>query len=391
MPAGTSSKSDLRITRRSALSLLAAPTPELIESIETRLIWEGKKARACWLHPKIAKTPQWLLMTVQLITASDVMHQPHFSESTDGGRTWSERKPIPALERVRLGNGCEDVVSDVVPEYHERTGTVLCLGQDVHYENEKLVRPDDDRWIRYFVRRKDGSWSKPRKLEFPHEAATRTMSAGCGQRLTMPNGDVLVPVAMLAQGVARTVSTMLCAFDGETLTPRRMGTILSLPIKRGLLEPSLTRFAGQYWMTIRSEDDRAHYAVSRNGLDWGKLETWRYDDGEELVTSSTQQHWVRHREALFLAYTRRDASNLNVLRWRTPTYLAEVDTKRGVLLRGTERIVVPRDGDAMHGNFHVTHISRRETVISLGDLVVDNPFRGDTLLTFLRWRRDNDA
>lgn len=381
----------MTITRRNALSLLAAPAPGLIESIDTRLLWEGKRAHTCWFHPKIAVTPRSLLMTVQLITASDVMHQPHFSESFDGGKTWSARQPIPALERIRLGNGFEDVVSDVVPEYHTPTGAVLCLGQDVHYQDEKLIRPDDDRWIRYFVRRPDGSWSQPRKLDFSHPAATRTMSAGCGQRWTFPNGDVLVPIAMLASGEARTVSTLLCSFDGETLTPKRIGRILALPVRRGLLEPSLTRFGGKFWMTLRSEDERAHWVSSANGLDWSPLRTWTYDDGEPLVTSSTQQHWIRHREALFLAYTRRDPGNLKILRWRTPTFLAQFDTRRGVLLRSTESILVPRDGDAMHGNFHVTTISPRETVISLGDLIVDTPFRGDTLLTTIRWRRDNQA
>ncbi|MFN9970683.1 MAG: hypothetical protein ACK58T_12365, partial [Phycisphaerae bacterium] len=112
------------------------PAPGLIESIDTRVLWEGKRAHNCWFHPKIAVTPRSLLMTVQLITASDVMHQPHFSESFDGGKTWSARQPIPALEHIRLGNGFEDVVSDVVPEYHTPTGAVLCLGQDVHYQDE---------------------------------------------------------------------------------------------------------------------------------------------------------------------------------------------------------------------------------------------------------------
>ena len=135
-----SSNSSSLITRRSAVSLLAARQEELIGSIETRLLWEGKRARTCWFHPKVARTRKSLLMTVQLLTASDVMHQPHYSESFDEGKSWTERKPIPALERRVLGGGFEDVVSDVVPEYHAPTDTVLCLGQDVHYKDEVLIR-----------------------------------------------------------------------------------------------------------------------------------------------------------------------------------------------------------------------------------------------------------
>ncbi len=379
------------ITRRSAVSLLAAPQLNLIESIETRLLWEGKRARTCWFHPKVAVMRDRLFMTVQLLTASDVMHQPHFSDSFDGGKTWSPRQPIPALERRVLGGGFEDVTSDIVPEFHPQSGNVLCLGQDVHYKDEKLIRPSEDRWIRYFVRRHDGSWSTPRKLEFQHPEASQMMSAGCGQRWTLPNGDVLIPVSLVTDRPDHSVSTLLCRLQGETLTALRIGNILKLPVKRGLLEPSITRYAGQFWMTIRSEDDRAHFTSSRDGLSWGPLETYTFDDGSPLITSTTQQHWIRHREQLYLTYTRRDDSNLNIMRWRTPTYLAVFDTRKRQLLKATERILVPRDGDAMHGNFHVTHISPRETLITLGDILVDTPFRGDTLITSIRWRRDNDA
>lgn len=379
------------ITRRSAVSLLAARREDLIESIETRLLWEGKRARTCWFHPKVAVMKDRLLMTVQLLTASDVMHQPHYSESFDGGKTWTDRKPIPALERKVLGGGYEDVVSDVVPEYHARTGVVLCLGQDVHYKDEKLTRPGEDRWIRYFVRRADGSWSTPRKLEFVHPEAAMLMSAGCSQRWTLASGEVLIPITMLAGRTDHSVSTLLCGFDGETLKPKRIGNVLKLGVKRGLMEPSIVRHDGRYWLTIRSEDDRGHFSVSRDGLGWGALETHQFDDGTPLVTSTTQQHWIRHRERLYLTYTRKDASNDKVFRWRTPTYMAQFDTRRKVLLKATERILVPRDGDAMHGNFHVTNIGPRETLVTLGDILVDTPFRGDTLITSIRWRRDNDA
>ena len=381
----------LQITRRSAVSLLAARREDRIESIETRLIWEGKQSRACWFHPKVASTKDRLVMTVQLLTASDVMHQPHFSESMDGGKTWSKRQPIPALGRIVLGGGFEDVVSDVVPEYHAKTDVILCLGQDVHYKDEKLIRPGEDRWIRYFVRKADGSWTQPRKLEFDHPEASMVMSAGCSQRWTLASGDVLVPVTMLAKRADHAVSTLLCSFDGQTLRAKELGKILKLPVKRGLLEPSICRFDGRYWLTIRAEDERGHFASSQDGLSWESLETYRFDDGAPLITSTTQQHWILHKEALYLAYTRKDVSNEKVFRWRTPTYMAEFDTKRKVLLKGTERILVPRDGDAMHGNFHVTQIGPRETLVTLGDILVDQPFRGDTFVTSIRWRRDNIA
>ena len=60
-------------------------------------------------------------------------------------------------------------------------------------------------------------------------------------------------------------------------------------------------------------------------------------------------------------------------------------------MKATERILVPRDGDAMHGNFHVTNISPKETLVTLGDILVDKPFRGDTFVTSIHWRRENRA
>ena len=328
-------------------------------------------------------------MTVQLITASDVFHQPHYSESQDGGLRWSERKPIPALERSVLGGGFEDGFSDVVPEYHAKSNTVLCLATDVHYKDEVLTRQTEDRWLRYFVRKSDGSWTKPKKLEFEHPEATALMSAGCSQRHTLPNGDVIIPVTLGSKRPDFCVSTLLCSFDGLDVRAKQMGRVLHLPVKRGLMEPSIVRFDGQYWLTIRAEDDRGHFAVSKDGLDWGELKAYRFDDGTPLVTSTTQQHWVTHSSGLYLAYTRKDPVNEKIFRWRTPTFMARFDTKQQVLLKSTERILVPQDGEAMHGNFHVTNIGPRETLVSLGDILVDKPFRGDTLLTSIRWKKDN--
>ena len=384
-----SSNSNSPITRRSAVSLFAASRTDLVESVATRLLWEGKRARACWFHPKIARTPKGLLMTVQLLTASDVMHQPHYSESFDDGNTWSERRPIPALERKVLGGGFEDGFTDVVPEYHANTKTVLCLGQDVHYKDEVLIRQGEDRWIRYFTRREDGSWTKPRKLEFDHPEASSLMSAGCSQRYTLPNGDVIAPITMGGGKMEFCVTTLLCGFDGDEMKVKRHGRILKLAVKRGLMEPSLTRHDGRYWLTIRAEDGRGHFAVSKDGLNWGDLQTHRFDDGTPLVTSTTQQHWITHSDALYLAYTRKDAMNEKIFRWRTPTYMARFDTKGRALVKSSERVLVPMDGEAMHGNFHVTNIGTRETLVSLGDILVDKPFRGDTLLTSIRWTRDN--
>ncbi len=358
----------------------------MIESIETTVLWPGKQSGECWFHPKVARTPGGLLLTAQRLSASDVMHPLHYAESFDGGRSWTERRAVPGLERRVLGGGYEDVISDVVPEYHAPTGSVLCLGSDVHYFNEKLTKPFADRWIRYFARRADGTWTKPRKLEFDHPAATQTMSAGCGQRKTKANGNVLVPVFLGAERTDRAVTTLECSFDGEALRVLRHGRILHYAVRRGLLEPSLGWAGGRYWMTIRAEDERGYYTSSRDGLAWEDIRPYAFDDGTPLVTSTTQQHWIEHAGTLWLSYTRRDASNAHVFRWRTPTFLCQFDPVRRCLRRATERVATPMEGDAYHGNFHVTKVGPRETWLTQCDLLTTPVFRGDTMITRIRWK-----
>lgn len=69
-------------------------------------------------------------------------------------------------------------------------------------------------------------------------------------------------------------------------------------------------------------------------------------------------------DALFL-YTRKDATNTGVPRWRAPLWVSQVDPKTLRLIRSTERIVLPLMGDGvnkadhvpMMGNFGVANVS----------------------------------
>jgi hypothetical protein len=357
----------------------------MIAKIETQILWRGKSDGTAWFHPKATRTKNSIFLTAQRISGSDVYHHVHFTESRDGGQTWTARQPIPGLERKVLGGGFEDLICDVVPEYHAPTNSILCLGSDVHYLDEKLTKPFTDRWIRYFVRRADETWTAPRKLEFDHPAATQTMSAGCGQRFTLPSGDVLVPVCMGAEQTPRAVTTLLCGFNGETLAVKGHGRILHYAVKRGLLEPSLARAAGQFWMTIRAEDNRGYFSASPDGLAWQDIRPYTFDDGSQLITYTTQQHWITHKDSLWLSYTRQDAANNHIFRWRTPTWLAQFDTASKRLIKSTERVAIPMDGKAYHGNFHPVNIGPNETWITNCDLLLEPQFRGDTTITRIHW------
>jgi hypothetical protein len=210
--------------------------------------------------------------------------------------------------------------------------------------------------------------------------------------VTLPDGDVLVPLSIGATENARSVVVVRCAFDGETLTAGETSNELKNRVGRGLLEPSLASFGGKIWLTLRAEDNHGYVSTSDDGRTWSPQQAWQFDDGTPIAMSTTQQRWLVHDEALYLVYTRKDASNTDVMRWRAPLFAALVDPQTLRLVRETERVVVPLVGDGVRGgknvphlgNFHVNRATAGESWITVGDYKVTN-FRGDVTLARVRW------
>jgi hypothetical protein len=343
---------------------------------------------------------QAALMTLQEIGGSDYFGPVHWSESRDQGRTWSEPQPISALGRepVEGHPGLLAGVCDVTPEFHAKTGTVLALGHVVFYRGPRFARGDQlARYPVYVVRRSDGSWSRRKVLEWDDPRGGFIYTNNCGQRVVMPNGDIMMAFTFGPEANNRMVAGVRCAFDGEELKIVSVGPPLENNVGRGLLEPSLTRFDNRFYLTMRAEDGRGYVAVSDDGLNYRRKTAWAWDDGEPIEMSTTQQHWLTHSDGLFLVYTRRDASNENVMRWRSPLWLARVDTRRLCLIRQSEQIVLPLVGDGVHdpdavalmGNFHVTNASPSESWVTVGEWMPRRGARGDLLLARIRWSRPN--
>lgn len=375
----------------------------MIERIEREIIWNGRKAGNTWFHPRAAKLPDGsVLMTCQDITGSDNFGQTHWSRTSDHGGNWSEPRPIAAFQRKDIGGGFEEGVCDVVPEYHAPSGKVLLMGHNVFYKDNALYpgAPEGCRGRHsvYCVGDGNGNWRERRELEWDDKRAAESCMCGCAQRFTLGNGDVLVPLYFSAKGREdRSVTTVRYGFDGEILTFQEAGRSLSLPINRGLLEPSITRFGDAFYLTIRAEDNHGYFAVSADGLNWSDIKPWIFDSGESLVMSTTQQRWLTHSDGLFLVYTRKTADNLGVARWRAPLFAAQVDTRRQCLVCSTEEVVFPMDGDgtapgdlvARLGNFHVTNVSPHESWITVGEGRPNHHWHGDTLLARVFWKLPN--
>ena len=383
-------------------TMAALPGDYLIQSITVEAVDDGRsrKEEWAWFHPRACMIPTSdgpiALMTMQRISGSDYFWPVQWCTSSDLGKTWSDPQPIPGLGRHDADTpGLAEGVCDVSPDFHAATNTTLAMGHNVYYRDGRLARPQGPRWPVYSIRDAEGNWSQPQKLVWDDPRGSEIYTSNCGQRIILESGKVLLPFSFgNAQWPARRVSSALCSFDGKTLTVKQVGNELINNAKRGLLEPSLAQFRGRYFMTIRAEDDRGYVSCSENGLEWSEQRAWTWDDGRPLTMSTTQQHWLTHGDALFLVYTRKAEANANVMRWRAPVYLAQVDPERLCLLRSTERVVLPMIGDGVNdpnhvarmGNFHITYAAPNESWVTVGESLPNDGWRGNLLLARIRWR-----
>jgi hypothetical protein len=353
----------------------------------------------CGLIPAAAgakdRTPTAVMLMAE-IGGSDYFGPVQETVSQDLGRTWSEPQPVPGLGRTPLddGQGTEATVCDMVPEYHAPTGTMLAMGHDVFYRGGKFFRDQPPRHSVYLVRRPDCTWSKLQRMPWDDPRGKFIYTCNCAQRVTLPGGDVLVPLSVGATSAARSVVVVRCGFDGERLTIRETSNELKNHVGRGLLEPSLAAFGGRTYLTLRAENNRGYISTSDDdGRTWSTPVAWQFDDAEKPIEmSTTQQRWLVGADALYLVYTRRDPTNESVMRWRAPLFAARVDPKSLHLVHGTERVVVPLVGDGARdgknvphlGNFHVNPVSRDESWVTVGDYSV-RTFRGDVTLARVKW------
>jgi hypothetical protein len=371
-----------------------------IARIESEIVKLGSP-QTTWFSARACTVPgpsgQSVLMTLQSIHGSDFFGPVQWTATADLGRTWSEPRPIPSLGRRRVDAEIEEGVCDVVPEYHAATKTVLAIGHNVFYRPKGFYRPQPPRWPVYAVRSPEGVWSEARRLPWDDPRGSNIYTCNCAQRSMLDNGHLLIPFSFGPQGRAdRSVATAEVSFDGRELKILRMGPELRLNAGRGLLEPSLARFDGRYFLTLRAEDDRGYVTTSDDGLRWAPIRPWCWDDGEPLAMSTTQQRWLMHSDALRLVYTRKSAENAKVFRWRAPLYVAEVDRRQLRLIRSSERVAMALAGDAERhpkdveqlGNFHTVAADPGQSWITVGAFA-PSTFKGPLRISRVFWTRPN--
>lgn len=328
----------------------------------------------CWFHPRVAAIPgaghnglPAVVMTLQKhLHISDYYSGLWTMRTDDLGTTWTGPTEIPELAWVRESDGVTLAVADVTPGWDPRTGKLIAIGCSVRYGKDGKQLSDVPRFSQTAYAIHDlqtGRWSKWQILNLPADEKFSMARNGCSQWLVQPDGTLLVPIYFAnAAGVPTSVTVLRCAFDGQQLTYLKHGDAISLKVVRGLCEPSIIAFAGSYYLTIRN-DVKGYVTVSDDGLHYRPIQPWIFDDGMELGSYNTQQHWLAHDNGLYLSYTRRGANNDHVFRNRAPIFLAQVDPQKLCVIRSTEKPIIPERG-AMLGNFGAAAITANESWVT---------------------------
>ncbi len=329
-------------------------------NIELTRIETDFDGQFCYTHARAARKAdgEWIMTTQPLIlTGMDVFYGMELLRSSDGVH-WSAPEKSKTLTRRPYGDDLTQVMCDATPYLHKKTGKLLLTGHDALYSaNNKIAPAPTPRHTVYSVYDEErGDFSNFRTLFMPDEEIYYNSGAGCTQILEEPNGDLLIPFYFGSKQEAADpwhtcshVAVMRCGFDGEVLTVKEIGNSLSVPVPRGLGEPSLLRVGDTYLLALRN-DESGFVSSGTDGLHFREPTPLVFDNGENAGNYNTQQHWILGNGKPYLVYTRRGADNDHVFRHRAPLFIAEFDPVRMCIIRATEQIAVPERG-ARLGNF----------------------------------------
>ncbi|QDU26608.1 hypothetical protein ETAA8_16880 [Anatilimnocola aggregata] len=393
-------------------------------TIKLDTVMSGFDGKTCWVAPRagVVHGPKpSIVFTMQklLLTGSDVFFAVNEVRSDDLGKTWSPPLEHPqTLGRRQEPGGIEIVAGDMVPKWHAATGKLLATGPTVRYKRNasgaevKISQNEASSRTSYSVyNAEQRTWTVWDTIVMPDDPKFFYATVGASQRVDLPGGDILLPFHFKTAGESPYhTAVMRCSFDGRKLKylehgdelsrPAEPGVEYKLPGSRqtGVFEPSLTVYRGRYFLTMRN-DRTAYVATSDDGLHFGPVKRWRFDDGSDLGSTNTQQHWVTHSAGLLLSYTRKGATNDHVFRHRAPLFIAQVDPEKLHVIRSTERILIPERGAGLGNAFGVTEVNEHESWVTTaewmqgpkGILRPGNPYGSDNSIYAARilWKQPN--
>jgi hypothetical protein len=370
-------------------------------TVELSTIMEYNGGDYLWFHPRLSPLPEQgrdgqpaAIMTFQKhLFVSDYYSGLSYKTTYDGGKTWSETVTPTELDWAKDEKGINVSPADMTPGWHAKTGKVLNVGAEVRYSPEGLQLADIKRahQTTYTVYDPETKkWSTLRRVEMPPDDRFDVSRSACAQWVPMEDGTVLLPFYYApTEKVPHSVTVAQFSFDGKDLTYLRHGNEMELDIVRGLVEPSLIKLGDTFYLTIRN-DERAYVTTSKDGLQYEAIKPWTFDDGGELGSYNTQQHWAKSPSGgLFLVYTRRGADNDHIMRNRAPLFMAQVNPHTLQVMRATEKVLVP-ERSATLGNFGVSGVGPNEAWVTVSegiftDVAKKGPATGATFLARVIW------
>lgn len=360
------------LSTRSLIAIEPVPVRvEVVEALKGTLDWDWTQARTVHIPGPI---PKWLTtMSLTGRTGTHAYQDVFYSTSIDG-KDWLEPQRIPELVKFRDDEGFDVVAGDLWPTWHPVTGKVLVTGKTFNWAEGKKETYLREKVAYASMDPGTGEWTRLKFMRLPERDHAGhpilAPNAGCNQPLVLGDGTVLLPVRYQRSASPRryTSTVVRCAFDGRELEYLSHGSEHTLNEGRGFYEPSLGRHGDLFFLTLRT-DKGAWVTRSRDGHQFEEARPWTFDDGEELGSYNTQQHWVSLGEGLFLVYTRKGANNDHIFRHRAPLFIAQVDPERLVVIRSTERILLP-ENQATLGNSGVCHLGPNEAWVTCAEGLV---------------------
>lgn len=388
------------------LATLHAVEPDPLEfRVQLDVVQQELHPDFCWFHPRAAALlgfgkagqPAVILTLQKHLVVSDHYSGLYFMRTDDLGKTWTGPVEVPELAWQKGAQGETIAVCDVTPGWHGPSQKLVAIGVKLRYDAKGahlLDKPRSHECAYAMFDPAHGTWTPWKMLAMPDtDKKFFLVAPGCVQWLVKPDGRILLPIYFKgATGDDYTVTVLHCAFDGREMRLLEQGTELTVPGGRGLCEPSLAVLGGTYYLTLRN-DARGYVTKGSDGLTWAPMQPWRFDDDTDLGSYNTQQHWLVHKDGLFLAYTRRGADNDHIARNRAPIFLAQVDPATLRVMRRTEQAILPERG-VMLGNFGAAQITQNEWWVTdaefhFGTQPHARGANGSTFAARIQWPKPN--
>ncbi len=297
----------------------------------------------------------------------DVFFDNFAAISCDTGKTYGEPRPLSTKDTFT--DGVRNHVSLISAFYNRTHQKWLIFGMLMHYTPENVCIDYHGFSLGTPVMALYDPAVGDIVTDFQEIPVPVSYISSCphGQILELDGGDMLLTHYLIRkEETVCSAMTIRYALDRNTLSVVRAGEVLfGGGYKRGFCEPSVACLHGKIYMTIRT-DEQGLFAESEDGYTFTTPKPWLWDDGAVLENANTMQRWIRFRDSLYLAYTRKDTMNAHIFRRRAPLYIARFNEDNKCLIRAEERILVPELGADL-GNFAVCDVSDTESILTTAE------------------------